>query len=52
MYMFDLQSVVQSYIPVCYTNGRSIQNTISVVVNQPVGMGLHEGKVVTLLKAI
>ena len=48
--MFNLQSALKSanctpgsyqiYIPVVYTNGRSIKNTFAVVVNRLVGMAL------------
>ena len=30
------------YIAVCHSNGRSLKNTISVVVNRLVGMGLKD----------
>ena len=33
------QFILNMYIPVCYTNGRSIKNKISVVVNCLVGKG-------------
>ena len=33
------------YIPVCHTNGRPVKNTIGVVVNCLVGMGLYTSNI-------